>query len=63
MVSVIQRIKERQVGPVGEEGYELRPAELAALPARAALGSIATDAVLKGTEEIVTISDATDEQK
>lgn len=31
--ATIRRIRERQVGPVGEEGKELRPSELAGLPA------------------------------
>jgi hypothetical protein len=30
--STIQRIRERQVGPVGDERLELRPSDLAALP-------------------------------
>jgi hypothetical protein len=36
MESVVQRVMDRQVGPVGEEGRELRPAELAGLPVTAA---------------------------
>jgi hypothetical protein len=31
--TVIQRIRERQIGPVGEEGMELKPAQVAALTA------------------------------
>jgi len=34
--SVIQGIRERQIGPVGEEGRELRPAQVAQLPPVAA---------------------------
>jgi hypothetical protein len=31
---LVARIRERQVGPLGEEGEELRPSELASLPAQ-----------------------------
>ena len=30
--SVIQSIRERQIGPIGEEGHELKPAQVAQLP-------------------------------
>jgi len=35
-LSTIQRIRERQVGPVGEEGREMRPADIDQLPVTAA---------------------------
>jgi hypothetical protein len=47
--STIQEIRARQVGPVGEEGHELRPADLAALPVTPppTIGLIAEEAAPK----------------
>lgn len=36
---LFQRIRKRQVGPLGEEGREIRPEELAELPSEDATGS------------------------
>jgi len=44
--TVIQRIRERQIGPVGEEGKELRPSQVAALtPVASPLPESAPDSV------------------
>jgi hypothetical protein len=37
--SLFRRIRERQIGPVGEEGTEIEPDQLAALPSDDATGS------------------------
>ena len=47
--STIQTIRARQIGTLGEEGRELRPAEVAQLPVSAAntvVATLSTDAVL-----------------
>lgn len=46
--STIQTIRARQVGPVGEQGREMRPAEVAQLPAepRVVTGAFTADAAL-----------------
>jgi len=51
--STIQTIRERQVGPLGEEGRELRPAEVAQLPVAAAetIATFTADAVLVKAED------------
>ena len=51
--STIQTIRERQVGPLGEEGRELRPTEVAQLQVTPAetMASFAADAVLVKPED------------
>ncbi|MBZ5641398.1 MAG: hypothetical protein LAO19_01440 [Acidobacteriia bacterium] len=51
LVSIVQRIKDRQVGPIGEQGHEVRPAELATLPVTTARGEVAVDAYLAASGE------------
>lgn len=61
---IIERIRQRQVGPVGELGHELRPAELASMqPTQAPIVGVGTVAEIISTAsqpQTVPITDAGD---